>query len=131
MAKSDGLPGITVHATVAGEQAVEYDPPWHDQVETRDEKEVKYQHTCTKYIEAIDDAEFAICLSVSEEASKYFALEKHGLLFTLQIDGNFVDKQFVDQVSNIRTMDSATENCSAAGMVYAMPLKFAPISICE
>ena len=86
MAVVDGLPGVEVTVKVGGRKAVEYDDPdAADAVDTLPNPACK---TTSKYIESVDNAEFALLLNISH--SYDWGYRDHSLSVHLFVDGQQV-----------------------------------------
>jgi hypothetical protein len=82
MAVLDEVPGIEVSVQISGEDATEYDA---DDEASQDFAQQNSCPTMIKYIECIEDAEFAIKLVVGPEHN--WCERTHILSFKLHIDG--------------------------------------------
>ncbi|GAW26022.1 hypothetical protein SAMD00023353_1900350 [Rosellinia necatrix] len=90
MAVLEDIPGVEVTVRVAGEDAVEHDDA-HKEKRGSDEHD-----TCpavTRYIESIDDAEFAIMIAADRDYD--WGYKDHSLAFTVRVDGHTVTRRRV------------------------------------
>ncbi|KAI1304345.1 hypothetical protein F5Y03DRAFT_406962 [Xylaria venustula] len=124
MAILEDAPGIEVTVQIAGKDAPEY--------EAGDEKSKpldKPPHpTVTKYIESIDDAEFAVKIVASSEHA--WGYKGHVLVCRVYIDGNHIISKFTYESGEI-ALNSMEAFCTKSQQWKSSKLKFSAVSITE
>ncbi|TGJ85623.1 hypothetical protein E0Z10_g3168 [Xylaria hypoxylon] len=127
MAVLEDLPGVEVTVQIAGKDAIEYDADDDDD----GEKSLAKHPTCptvTKYIECIDDAEFAIKVVASREYE--WGYKNHALMATVYIDGNHIISRIIsDPTEDI--LDSTKAFCQQSRQWKRYKLKFSAVSITD
>ncbi|KAI1428550.1 hypothetical protein F5Y12DRAFT_790008 [Xylaria sp. FL1777] len=123
MAILESVPGVEVTVQIAGKDAIEY--------EADDEGKLSLaKHACptaTKYIEAIDDAKFAVKLAASCEYG--WDYQKHALVFKLYIDGNHICSKLIkDSNQGEVTVSCKKAFCLQSRQWKSYNLKFSAIT---
>ncbi|KAI0408604.1 hypothetical protein F4802DRAFT_356268 [Xylaria palmicola] len=90
MAVLEALPGVEVTVRIAGADAVEYNNPYSEEDQSLAESGTCCP-TTTKYIECIDDAEFAIKIAASHDYA--WGYKNHSLAYRLSVDGNTISRR--------------------------------------
>jgi len=130
MAVFDGLPGVEVTVLLGTQTMAEYDA---EAVEISPLATIaefhQHNHTVTKYIESIDDAEFDIKFTVGEA----FNLECQFLSFKTEVDGTFIGSPAMhSQALKIQKqwsrVLSGPESKTVAGVLIKQ-MKFAKLDI--
>ncbi|KAI3336614.1 hypothetical protein HD806DRAFT_11720 [Xylariaceae sp. AK1471] len=127
MAILEEVPGIEVAVQIDGKDVIEYDP---NDEEERSLATGTQCPTVTKYIECVNDAEFAIRMTAS--LGYKWGYKNHSLIFRVSIDGVAHHGRFLGKpVSPCRQQESIMADihgfCSQAQKWKVYKLKFSPV----
>ncbi|KAJ2986948.1 hypothetical protein NUW58_g4784 [Xylaria curta] len=118
MAILEDVPGIEVAVQIAGNDAVEYDANDNDIVNAT-------CPTVTKYVECVDDAEFAIRIATKRDYA--WGYKNHRVSYGVYIDGQPVASKNFSHPSQ-KTVDSKVAFCSQSQQWNGYKLRFSAIS---
>ncbi|KAI0476945.1 hypothetical protein F4859DRAFT_68656 [Xylaria cf. heliscus] len=123
MAILKNIPGLEVTVQVAGTELVEYDA---DEEETKSLAESTTCPTATKYIQCIDEAEFAIKIVASRRYA--WRYKKHSLYFGVHIDGNYAASRVISSPGDTMAINNKIAFCPQSRRWKNYNLKFSAIS---
>ncbi|KAI0971866.1 hypothetical protein F4678DRAFT_461233 [Xylaria arbuscula] len=124
MAILDDAPGIEVTVQIAGKDATEYEA---GDEESKPLTEPTHP-TVTKYIESVDDAEFAIKLAASRKYA--WGYKKHVLTYEVFIDGDRLRSKFMTEPAE-KILDCKKAFCAKSRQWRGHKFRFSAISITE
>ncbi|KAI0115766.1 hypothetical protein GGR51DRAFT_575599 [Nemania sp. FL0031] len=124
MAVLDEVPGIEVTIQINGQNVTEYDSP---QALESDHHDLDSGcPTISKYVEAIDDTEFSIKVTVDDDIYAWENID-HVLLATVEIDGIWVNSRFLQLGEKTWVIQGSEWYSEESQQWYVEKVKFSAI----